>query len=71
MLRVEINRERHTCRYVLGSASQYNGAELVQESNNNVVVVIIQYRLGLFGKRFPLQTRVLLILDKDFLRVNK
>ncbi|KAF7365125.1 Carboxylic ester hydrolase [Mycena venus] len=36
-------------RYDVGSASQYNGAELVQESNNQVVVVIIQYRLGLFG----------------------
>ncbi|KAF8158970.1 Alpha/Beta hydrolase protein [Mycena galopus ATCC 62051] len=35
--------------YALGGASFYNGAELVQESNNKVVVVIIQYRLGLFG----------------------
>ncbi|KAF7365109.1 Carboxylic ester hydrolase [Mycena venus] len=39
----------HGGGYVLGSASQYNGAELVQESNNQVVVVVIQYRLGLFG----------------------
>jgi carboxylesterase type B len=41
----------HKCtgRYILGSASQYNGAELVQESNREVVVVVIQYRLGLFG----------------------
>ncbi|KAJ7625359.1 Alpha/Beta hydrolase protein [Mycena polygramma] len=39
----------HGGGYVLGSASQYNGAELVQESNNEVVVVVIQYRLGLFG----------------------
>ncbi|KAJ7818652.1 Alpha/Beta hydrolase protein [Mycena leptocephala] len=35
--------------YILGSASQYNGADLVQESNREVVVVVIQYRLGLFG----------------------
>ncbi|KAJ6585083.1 Alpha/Beta hydrolase protein [Mycena capillaripes] len=39
----------HGGGYVLGSASEYNGAELVQESNNEVVVVVIQYRLGLFG----------------------
>ncbi|KAJ6585081.1 alpha beta-hydrolase [Mycena capillaripes] len=39
----------HGGGYALGSASQYNGADLVQESNNEVVVVIIQYRLGLFG----------------------
>ena len=37
------------CRYALGAASFYNGSELVQEANNEVVVVVIQYRLGLFG----------------------
>ncbi|KAJ7188730.1 Alpha/Beta hydrolase protein [Mycena filopes] len=39
----------HGGGYVLGSASQYNGEELVQESKNELVVVVIQYRLGLFG----------------------
>ncbi|KAJ6585078.1 alpha beta-hydrolase [Mycena capillaripes] len=39
----------HGGGYVAGSASQYNGAELVQESNNKIIVVVIQYRLGLFG----------------------
>ncbi|KAJ7675717.1 Alpha/Beta hydrolase protein [Mycena polygramma] len=39
----------HGGGYVMGSASQYNGAEIVQESKNQVVVVVIQYRLGLFG----------------------
>ncbi|KAJ7167029.1 Alpha/Beta hydrolase protein [Mycena filopes] len=39
----------HGGGYIFGSASQYNGAELVQESNNELVVVVIQYRLGLFG----------------------
>ncbi|KAJ7134871.1 Alpha/Beta hydrolase protein, partial [Mycena epipterygia] len=39
----------HGGGYVLGSASDYNGAELIQESNGEVVVVVIQYRLGLFG----------------------
>ncbi|KAJ6462025.1 Alpha/Beta hydrolase protein [Mycena vitilis] len=39
----------HGGGYVLGSASQYNGADLVQDSNNEAVVVVIQYRLGLFG----------------------
>ncbi|KAJ6585112.1 Alpha/Beta hydrolase protein [Mycena capillaripes] len=46
----------HGGGYILGSASQYNGTELVQESNNEVIVVVIQYRLGLFGKYFRLQT---------------
>ncbi|KAJ6585113.1 Alpha/Beta hydrolase protein [Mycena capillaripes] len=40
----------HGGGYVLGAGSSfYNGAELVQESNNEVVVVVIQYRLGIFG----------------------
>ncbi|KAF7346430.1 Carboxylic ester hydrolase [Mycena sanguinolenta] len=39
----------HGGGYVLGFAGQYDGADLVQESNNKIVVVIIQYRLGLFG----------------------
>ncbi|KAJ7134759.1 alpha beta-hydrolase [Mycena epipterygia] len=39
----------HGGGYALGSAGDYNGAELVQESNREVVVVVIQYRLGLFG----------------------
>ncbi|KAJ7675719.1 Alpha/Beta hydrolase protein [Mycena polygramma] len=39
----------HGGGYALGSAGEYNGSEIVQESNNQVVVVVIQYRLGLFG----------------------
>ncbi|KAJ7258056.1 Alpha/Beta hydrolase protein [Mycena haematopus] len=39
----------HGGGYVIGSASEYNGAELVEASNNEVVVVVIQYRLGMFG----------------------
>ncbi|KAJ7259567.1 Alpha/Beta hydrolase protein [Mycena haematopus] len=39
----------HGGGFALGAASYYNGAELVQESNNKVVVVVIQYRLGMFG----------------------
>ncbi|KAF7346479.1 Cytochrome p450 [Mycena sanguinolenta] len=39
----------HGGGYSLGAASFYNGSELVQEANNEVVVVVIQYRLGLFG----------------------
>ena len=35
--------------YISGAALQYDGADLLRESNNNVVTVIIQYRLGLFG----------------------
>ncbi|KAJ6552148.1 Alpha/Beta hydrolase protein [Mycena sp. CBHHK59/15] len=39
----------HGGGYAFGSASEYNGSDLVQESDNQVVVVVIQYRLGLFG----------------------
>ncbi|KAK6992455.1 carboxylic ester hydrolase [Favolaschia claudopus] len=39
----------HGGGFALGGASQYNGAELVQESDNKVVAVTINYRLGLFG----------------------
>ncbi|KAF7294720.1 hypothetical protein MIND_01009300 [Mycena indigotica] len=39
----------HGGGYAIGAASDYNGAELVLQSNRNVVVVVIQYRLGLFG----------------------
>ncbi|KAF7293276.1 COesterase domain-containing protein [Mycena chlorophos] len=35
--------------YDAGAASWYNGTDLVVESNNTFVVVVIQYRLGLFG----------------------
>ncbi|KAF7293280.1 COesterase domain-containing protein [Mycena chlorophos] len=37
------------CTSGAGAASLYNGTDLVVESNNNLVVVVIQYRLGLFG----------------------
>jgi hypothetical protein len=52
---------------VLGSASEYNGAELVQESNNEVVVVVIQYRLGLFGKLCLQYFEFFLLFPQGFL----
>ncbi|KAJ7465886.1 Alpha/Beta hydrolase protein [Mycena latifolia] len=39
----------HGGGYVAGASSQFRGSELINQSNNRVVVVIIQYRLGLFG----------------------
>ncbi|KDR78758.1 hypothetical protein GALMADRAFT_137768 [Galerina marginata CBS 339.88] len=44
----------HGGGYVLGSASgflatSFNGNDLIRESGEGVVVVVIQYRLGLFG----------------------
>ncbi|KAJ6451953.1 Alpha/Beta hydrolase protein [Mycena sanguinolenta] len=39
----------HGGGYIWGSAFQYNGTDLVVESNREVVVVVIQWRLGLFG----------------------
>ena len=35
--------------YVEGSASPYNGNDLIREAGGGVVAVVIQYRLGLFG----------------------
>ncbi|KAF9224462.1 alpha/beta-hydrolase [Gyrodon lividus] len=39
----------HGGGYISGSASLFNGANLIIESDHGVIVVIIQYRLGLFG----------------------
>ncbi|KAF7349008.1 Carboxylic ester hydrolase [Mycena venus] len=36
-------------RYLQGSASQFRGTDILAQSNRGVVVVIIQYRLGVFG----------------------
>jgi len=35
--------------YVAGGASSFDGNDLIRESGEGVVVVIIQYRLGVFG----------------------
>lgn len=32
----------------------YHGSDLLQQANNEVVAVIIQYRLGLFGISSPI-----------------
>ncbi|KAK1230314.1 hypothetical protein PQX77_006607, partial [Marasmius sp. AFHP31] len=39
----------HGGGYVLGSAFGFHGADLISQSNGGVVVVTIQYRLGVFG----------------------
>ena len=35
--------------YVGGSASSFDGNDLVRESGEEVIAVVIQYRLGVFG----------------------
>lgn len=39
-------------RYIAGAAKDYDGADLVRASNNGVITVVMQYRLGLFGMSF-------------------
>ncbi|KAJ3804435.1 Alpha/Beta hydrolase protein, partial [Lentinula lateritia] len=39
----------HGGGYFAGNASWYQGSDLLQQANNKVVAVMIQYRLGLFG----------------------
>ncbi|KAF7327270.1 Carboxylic ester hydrolase [Mycena kentingensis (nom. inval.)] len=39
----------HGGGYLLGSSSQFRGSDLIRQANNGLVVVVIQYRLGLFG----------------------
>ncbi|OAX44700.1 alpha/beta-hydrolase, partial [Rhizopogon vinicolor AM-OR11-026] len=39
----------HGGGYISGAASGYDGGDLIKHSNYGVIVVVIQYRLGLFG----------------------
>ncbi|KAJ7505620.1 Alpha/Beta hydrolase protein [Mycena galericulata] len=39
----------HGGGYLAGQASAYNGEDIINQSNRGLVVVIIQYRLGVFG----------------------
>ncbi|KAJ7769912.1 Alpha/Beta hydrolase protein [Mycena metata] len=39
----------HGGGYTLGSASQFRGTDLLAQSNRGIVVVVIQYRLNVFG----------------------
>ncbi|KAF7335518.1 COesterase domain-containing protein [Mycena venus] len=43
----------HGGGYLAGAASSFNGEDIIQQSNRGVVVVLIQYRLGVFGKWLP------------------
>ena len=40
------------CSYVAGYAAEFNGADLLGDSLNTMVIVVIQYRLGAFGRPF-------------------
>lgn len=39
--------------YIEGGADSFAGSDLMREANNEIVAVIIQYRLGLFGTCGP------------------
>ncbi|EIN14592.1 alpha/beta-hydrolase [Punctularia strigosozonata HHB-11173 SS5] len=42
----------HGGGYIAGAASSFSGEDLIRESGFGIVAVIIQYRLGVFGKCF-------------------
>ena len=39
----------HLVSYLSGSASMYDGTDLINDAGGDVVVVVVQYRLALFG----------------------
>ena len=43
------------CSYEYGYAAEYDGADLVADSLNTVIAVVIQYRLGAFGMHSTLR----------------
>lgn len=45
-------------RYLAGSASLFNGDDLINDADGEVVVVVVQYRLGVFGKCISLSIRI-------------
>ncbi|KAH0833388.1 Alpha/Beta hydrolase protein [Lanmaoa asiatica] len=65
----------HGGGYQAGYAGGYNGGDLVTDSLNTVVVVVIQYRLGAFGKTSHSETSTIssacLILALGFLSGNE
>ncbi|KAJ7716032.1 Alpha/Beta hydrolase protein [Mycena olivaceomarginata] len=54
----------HGGGYVAGRASLYDGEDVINQSNRGIVVVIIQYRLGIFVKKNGALNAGL--LDQDF-----
>ena len=55
------------CSYAEGSIALYNGWEIVKNGQFEVVVVTMQYRLGLFGKRREGASERRLIYKRRFL----
>ncbi|KAJ7470963.1 alpha beta-hydrolase [Mycena latifolia] len=39
----------HGGGYLAGAASSFNGEDIIRQSNRGIVVVLVQYRLGVFG----------------------
>ncbi|KAJ3754097.1 alpha/beta-hydrolase [Lentinula raphanica] len=61
----------HGGAYLEGSASMYSGADILREANNEIVVAIIQYRLGIYGFLAGSQVKAngalnAAILDQEF-----
>lgn len=52
-------------RYVVGNSTMMGGGDLVYESLGNVVSVMIQYRLGVFGKSLHCQSVIPALISFD------
>ncbi len=51
MLTMAMNNDRYPVSYVQGDARNLTGDDLVREAGGGIVVVTLEYRLGVFGKQ--------------------
>lgn len=57
-----VNTDRHSVSYVQGDARNLTGDDLVREAGGGIVVVTLEYRLGIFGER---SATVVTSIDSD------
>ncbi len=59
---IRTSQFRFCLRYADGSQAAYNGADLVNDALGGAIAVILQYRLGVFGKFIKLSTLDLIVI---------